>query len=79
MNIFVKQFETIKTMSKNRQKKEYASHNPAIIKKLKEKYGLTTQFINASLRGDRTSETSTKICEDYKLMEKEINKTLQKI
>ena len=66
-------------MDKNRQKKEYKSHNPAIIKKLKEKYGLTTQFINASLRGDRTSETSAKICEDYKVMEKEIKKALQKL
>lgn len=66
-------------MSKNKQKKDYASYNPAIIKKLKEKYGLTTQFIGQSLRGDRTSETSTKICEDYKLMEKEINKTIENL
>lgn len=66
-------------MSKNKQKKEYASYNPAIIKKLKEKYGLTTQFIGASLRGDRTSDTSTAICEDYKIMESEINKSLDKL
>lgn len=66
-------------MSKNKQKKEYASRNPAIIQRLKEKYGLTTQFINASLRGDRTSETSSEICKDYKLMEEEINKTIKKL
>ncbi|BFM42712.1 hypothetical protein CFS9_13530 [Flavobacterium sp. CFS9] len=66
-------------MDKSKQKKEYASHNPVIIKKLKEKYGLTIQFINASLRGDRQSDTSIKICEDYKLMEKEINKTIQRL
>lgn len=66
-------------MSKNKQKKDYASYNPAIIQKLKKKYGMTTQFIQASLRGDRTSDTSTKICEDYKLMEKEINKTIENL
>ncbi len=64
-------------MSKNKQKKEYTTYNPAIIKKLKEKYGLSTQFIGQSLRGDRTSETSVKICEDYKLMEKEINNAIK--
>lgn len=66
-------------MDKNKQKKEYASYNPAIIKKLREKYGMTTQFINASLRGDRTSDTSLKICDDYKLMEKEITKAIDKL
>lgn len=72
----LKQF---KTMSKNKQKKDYASYNPAIIQKLKEKYGVTTQFIGASLRGDRTSDTSTQICKDYKLMEKEINNAIKKL
>lgn len=66
-------------MDKNKQKKDYASYNPAIIKKLKEKYGVTTQFIMASLRGDRTSDTSGKICEYYKLMESEITKSLEKL
>lgn len=66
-------------MNKNKQKKEYASYNPAIIKKLKEKYGLSTQFIGASLRGDRTSDTSTEICKDYKIMESEINKSLENL
>ncbi len=75
--IFAKQFETNKTMSKNKQKKPYQSYNPLIIKKLKEKYGLTTQFIQQSLRGDRKSETSEKICQDYKLIDKELNKTIK--
>jgi uncharacterized protein YlxP (DUF503 family) len=66
-------------MDKSNQKKEYKSYNPAIIKKLKQKYGLSTQFIGQSLRGDRTSDTSTKICEDYKLMETEMNKVLKSI
>lgn len=66
-------------MSKSIKKTTYKSYSPQIIKKLKEKYGLTTQFISASLRGDRNSETSIKICEDYKIMESEINKALKKL
>lgn len=66
-------------MDKNKQKKQLASYKPAITQKLREKYGVTIQFVNASLRGDRTSETSTKICKDYKIMEKEINKTIQNL
>lgn len=66
-------------MSKSKEKTQYKTYNPAIIKKLIEKYGLSTYFIGASIRGDRNSETSAKICEDYKLMEKEINKTLNKL
>ena len=64
-------------MNKNKQKKDYASYNPAIIQKLKEKYGMTTQFIGASLRGDRTSDSSLQICKDYKIMEKEINNAIK--
>jgi hypothetical protein len=66
-------------MDKNKQKKTLASYKPAITQKLKQKYGVTIQFINASLRGDRTSETSTKICQDYKIMEIEITKSLEKL
>jgi uncharacterized protein YlxP (DUF503 family) len=65
-------------MDKSSKKKSYSQYNPAIINKLKQKYGLTVQFIGQSLRGERTSDTSFKICEDYKLMEREINKVIQK-
>ena len=65
------------TMNKNNKKKPYNQYNPAIIKRLKEKYGVSTQFIGQSLRGDRESETSTKIKSDYKEMEKEVAKTLK--
>ena len=51
-------------MDKSSKKKPYNQYNPAIIKQLKQKYGLTTQFIGQSLRGERTSDTSLKICED---------------
>jgi hypothetical protein len=66
-------------MDKSNKKIMYNSYNPAIIKKIKAKYGLTTQFINASIRGDRNSDTSLQIVEDYKKMEQEINKTLNKL
>ncbi|SNB02383.1 conserved hypothetical protein [Flavobacterium psychrophilum] len=66
-------------MNKNNKKSIYNTYNPSIIKKLKEKYGLTTQFIGQSLRGDRVSDTSLKICEDYKIMQTEINKSLKNL
>ena len=66
-------------MDKNNKKKTYNQYNPIIINKLKQKYGLRTQFIGQSLRGDRTSDTSLKICEDYKIMLREINKVLTKL
>ncbi len=66
-------------MSKGRKTKPYAIYNKSIIKRLKEKHGFTSTFIYASLRGDRTSESSNKICKDYKLMEIEVNKTLKKL
>lgn len=66
-------------MDKSNKKKPYNTYNPAIIKQLKQKYGLSTAFIGQSLRGDRTSDTSLKICEDYKQMEREISKAIQKV
>lgn len=66
-------------MDKSNKKKPYNKYNPAIIKKLKEKYGLSTQFIGQSLRGERTSATSMKICEDFRTMQAEINKTLENL
>lgn len=64
-------------MDKCKKKKPYNSYNPVIIKRLREKYGLTVQFIMQSMRGERVSETSIKICEDYKKMEREINKVIK--
>ncbi|TDS64286.1 hypothetical protein [Myroides indicus] len=64
-------------MDKNRKKAAYKTYNPAIIRKLIEKYGFTPQFIGQSLRGERTSEASLRICEDYKMMERKINTTLK--
>lgn len=64
-------------MDKSNKKAPYKVYNPAIIKKLIDKYGVTRQFIGASLRGDRESETSIKICEDYKKMELQITSILK--
>lgn len=69
-HIFAKQFETNEAMNKNSKKKKYESYNAEIIKNLVKKYGVSTQFIGQSLRGDRTSLTSDSIVADYKLMEK---------
>lgn len=60
-------------------RKEYNIYNKDIIKRLRKKYGTTPHFIYASLRGDRNSDTSIRICEDYKKALQEINKTLSKI
>ncbi len=66
-------------MTKDKKTKPYAVYNKAIITRLKEKFGFTPHFIYASLRGDRTSESSTEICKAYKTMEIELNKTLSKL
>ncbi|MGY5552081.1 hypothetical protein ACXA18_09745 [Riemerella anatipestifer] len=67
-------------MDKSTKKtKHYNIYNKDIIRKLRKKYGTSPYFIYASLRGDRTSETSIKICEDYRRAEIEINKTLAKL
>ncbi len=66
-------------MDKATKQKEYYTYNRDIIKRLREKHGFTPRFIYASLRGERNSESSITIVEDYKKMEKEINKTLQKL
>ena len=49
-----------------------------VINRLKDKYGLSTQFIHQSLRGDRVSETSEKIVADYKTLAAEVEKALNK-
>lgn len=66
-------------MDKDTQKKQNKIYNPEILARLKEKHGFTARFIYASLRGERNSESSIKIVEDYKKMESEIKKTLQKL
>lgn len=66
-------------MDKNRKNKSYNIYNKDIIKRLVEKYETTPHFIYASLRGDRVSQTSIQICEDYKKMKKRINEVLQSL
>jgi len=66
-------------MDKNTKRRAKQTYNPAVIFRLQKKYGLSTTFIGQSLRGERTSETSIKICEDYKQMNIEIKKTLQEL
>lgn len=66
-------------MSKDITRKPYSIYNKSIIEKLKTKHGFSSHFIYSSLRGDRTSDSSARICEDYKKMEIEINKALDKL
>jgi hypothetical protein len=65
-------------MNKDNQKKKYNKYVSVVINRLKDKYGLSTQYIHQSLRGDRVSETSEKIVADYKLLVAEVEKALQK-
>lgn len=66
-------------MNKSTKTKQYFTYNRDIINRLKEKHGFTSRFIYASLRGERTSESSDIIVKDYKKMESEINKTLKQL
>ncbi len=70
---------TNKTISKDMKRKVYEPINREVLERLKQKHGFTARFIYASIRGERTSESSTKIVEDYKQMNIEINKTLQQL
>jgi len=65
-------------MHKDNQKKKYNKYISVVIKRLKDKYGLSTQFIHQSLRGDRVSETSEKIVAEYKILAAEVEKVLNK-
>lgn len=64
-------------MDKNKKKK-YNKYNPVVIQRIREKMGLSTQYIHQSLRGDRTSQTSTTIIAEYNRILKEVEKTLKK-
>jgi hypothetical protein len=63
----------------NKPTKKKNKYNAEILKRLLEKYGVSKRYITMSLSGDRESETSDKIKTDYKLMEKEISKTLNRL
>ncbi|MEY3500879.1 MAG: hypothetical protein RL308_2548 [Bacteroidota bacterium] len=65
-------------MHKDNQKKKYNKYISVVINRLKDKYGLSTQFIHQSLRGDRVSETSEKIVAEYKILAAEVEKVLNK-
>ena len=67
-------------MDKSTQKSRYGrKYKREILQALEHKYGVTSQFIRQSLRGDRTSDTSIAICDDYKKMETALNKALSEV
>ncbi|RLJ34194.1 MULTISPECIES: hypothetical protein [Chryseobacterium] len=66
-------------MDKDKKTKQYNGYNKDIIRRLKQKHGFTARFIYASLRGNRTSDSSTKIVDDYNKMKKAIQQVLNNI
>lgn len=66
-------------MDKDNKTKQYSGYNKDIIRRLKQKHGFTARFIYASLRGNRTSDSSTKIVDDYNKMKKAIQQVLNNI
>ncbi len=75
---FVSYFETKRSMNKDNEKIKYNKYIPIVVNRLKDKYGVSIQFIHLSLRGDRTSETAEKIVAEYKLLASEITKIIMK-
>lgn len=65
------------TMDKPTKKNN--KYNQVVIERLKSKYGVSKRYITMSLSGDRTSETSSTIKKDYKVMLKEVNTLLKKL
>ena len=61
------------------KRKKFEPLNPIILKRLKEKHGFSSRFIYMAIRGERTSESSVKIADDYKNMTLEINKVIEKL
>lgn len=61
------------------KRKKFEPLNPIILKRLKEKHGFSSRFIYMSIRGERTSESSSKIVDDYKNMTLEIKKVIEKL
>lgn len=60
-----------------RQKERYR-YNMYVLQALTEHHGLSTDFIRKSLRGDRTSEMSLKIKEEYNILQKEFDSVVKK-
>lgn len=57
--------------------KKRNQYNNVVIKRLKDKYGVSKRFITMSISGDRKSETSSAIKKDYKTMCKSLTKHLK--
>ena len=61
-------------MNKNTEKNK--KYNSKVISALRDKYGLSLQFIYLSLAGHRTSETAEKLKKEYHQMDAQIQKIL---
>jgi hypothetical protein len=66
-------------MDKNTTKKaNYNSFNPLAMQTLIEKYNVSSNFIRLSLRNERHSQKAIAIREDYKRLDMEVEKFIQK-
>lgn len=65
-------------MDKETKKNKRYTYNQEIIKTLSAKHGFTTYFIRQCLSGHRDSITADTIKSDYKKLESELNKTIEK-
>jgi hypothetical protein len=65
-------------MSKTKQNLKRYTYDQAIIEAIVSKYGVTKQYIRTCLNGKNNSITADKIKSDYKMIQKEVDQTLQK-
>lgn len=63
-------------MSKSNKKRTYYDQN--ILNLIKERYGFSIDYIRKSLRGDRTGILPDKIIEEYKKLENEAKKAINR-
>lgn len=64
--------------SKSNTTTQKMQYNQLVVRRLMEKYGLSKYFIQQSIRRERQSETSEKICKDYSAMCREVDAALNK-
>lgn len=56
-----------------------AKYNSDVIECLMQKHNVKRRFIQLSLKGERTSERALTIKEDYRVMIRELKKTLEQL
>lgn len=57
--------------------KKYAKYNPLVIEDVAKKYGFSSGYVRAALRGDRTGVMADSIIKTYKEMCTKVNNVLK--